>query len=124
VAAIEGSLTLSVPVQVVGLAPDLQANLSPETVDVIVAGPLNVLEQLTPDDFRVILDLSGLPAGVYQRAPEVEFSPEEVRVQTTLPEMVEVSIEPMLTPTPIPSLPANLLLTPTPLITPAGTSTP
>jgi len=124
VAAIEGSLTLSVPVQVVGLAPDLQANLSPETVDVIVAGPLNVLEQLTPEDFRVILDLSGLPPGVYQRAPEVEFAPEEVRVQTTLPEMVEVSIEPALTPTPAPSLPANLLLTPTPLITPTGTSNP
>jgi len=107
VAAIESSMTLSLPIEIVGLAPDLQAGISPETVDVIVAGPLNVLDKLSPDDFRVILDLTGLPPGVYQRSPVVDQSPEQVRVQTILPEIVEVKI--VLAPTPT--------LSPTGLIT-------
>lgn len=104
VAAIESSLTLSLPVEIVGLAPDLNAGISPETVDVIVAGPLNILDKLAPDSFRVVLDLTGLPPGVYQRSPVVDQAPEQVRVQTILPEIVEVKIE----------------LAPTPTITPTG----
>lgn len=100
VAAIEGSLTLSVPVEVIGLLPESQAVISPEMVDVIVAGPLNVLDTLTPGDFQVVLDLSGLPPGVYQRTPVVASAPAQVRVQTTLPETVEatISLAPTLTP--------------------------
>ena len=92
VAAIEGSLTLSVPVEAINLPPDLQAIISPATVDVIVSGPLNVLDQLSPSNFRVIVDLADLPPGVYQRQVVVDLQPEEVRVQTTLPESVEVTI--------------------------------
>jgi YbbR domain-containing protein len=93
VAAIEGSLTISVPLEVVGLSSDLEAMISPTSIDVIVAGPLNVLDVLTASNFLVTLDLSGLPAGVYQRAPEIEVDIEQVRVQTTLPETVEVTIQ-------------------------------
>ncbi len=103
VAAIEGSLTLSLPVEVVGLSQELVAMISPETVDVIVAGPLNILDTLTPANFRVVLDLSGLPPGVYQRSPSVDVLSDEVRVQTTLPETVEVTIELAPTPTPTPT---------------------
>jgi YbbR domain-containing protein len=99
VAAIESSLTLSLPVEIVGLSPDLQAGISPETVDVIVAGPLNILDKLSPASFRVVLDLTGLPPGIYQRSPAVVQSPDQVRVQTILPEIVEVKIEPAPTPT-------------------------
>jgi YbbR domain-containing protein len=99
VAAIEGSLTLSLPVEIIGLAPDLLVGISPETVDVIVAGPLNVLDKLSAESFRVVLDLTGLPPGVYQRSPVVDQSPDQVRVQTILPEIVEVKIEPAPTPT-------------------------
>jgi YbbR domain-containing protein len=107
VAAIESSMTVSLPIEIVGLAPDLTAGISPETVDVIIAGPLNVLDNLSPEDFRVILDLTGLPPGVYQRSPIVDQSPPQVRVQTTLPEIVEVKIE----------------LAPTPTLSPTGTIT-
>jgi YbbR domain-containing protein len=107
VAAIESSLTLSLLVEIVGLAPDLKAGISPETVDVIVAGPLNILDKLSPADFQVVLDLTGLPPGIYQRSPVVDLVPDQVRVQTTLPEIVEVKIEPLPTPT----------LSPTDLIT-------
>jgi YbbR domain-containing protein len=118
VAAIEGSLTLSVPVEIVGLTPELTAVVSPKVVDVIVAGPLNVLDTLTPKSFRVIVDLTGLPAGVYQRTAVVDFAPDQVRVQTTLPETVEVKID--LLPTLTPVITGTLTITPaqTPSVTP------
>ncbi len=122
VAAIEGSLTLTLPVEVIGLSPELDAIISPATVDVIVAGPLNVLDALTPADFRVVLDLSGLPAGVYQRSPVVDLYPDQVRIQTTLPETLEVTIvlAPTATPTPTTSITPSITvtLTPTPIKTP------
>ena len=74
----------------------------------IVAGPLNILDKLSAASFRVVLDLTGLPPGIYQRSPVVDQVPDQVRVQTTLPEIVEVKIE--LAPTPT--------LSPTGLITP------
>jgi YbbR domain-containing protein len=124
VAAIESSLTLSLPVEIIGLTPDLEAEISPETVDVIVAGPLNILDKLSPDSFRVVLDLTGLPPGIYQRSPVVEQAPDQIRVQTTLPEIVEVKIELAPTPTLSPTGPITTTiqsLTPT---LPSPTSNP
>jgi len=120
VSAIEGSLTLSVPINVVGLTPDLLATVSPSTVEVIVAGPLYILDKLTPSSFRVVLDLSGLPPGIYQRSPFVDLLPDQVRVQTTLPETVEVTIT--LAPTPVPS--ATTSSTPSTSSTPGPEITP
>jgi YbbR domain-containing protein len=92
IAALEGSLTLAVPVEVVGLGPDLQALISPQTIDVIVSGPLNILDRLTPASLRITLDLSGLTPGVYQRQLNIDQSPTDVIVETILPEMVQVTI--------------------------------
>jgi YbbR domain-containing protein len=124
VAALEGSLTLAVPVEPINLSPELQAIISPATVDVIVSGPLNYLEQLTQANFRVIVDLTDLPPGVYQRPVVVDLQPEEVRVQTTLPESVEVTIE--LAPTSTPNDSSSVMDLPgdTPLLTPTPTARP
>ena len=124
VAAIEGSLTLTVPVEAVGLSPELQSTISPASVDVIISGPLNLLEQLSPDTFRVIVDLTDLPPGVYQRQVVVDLQPDEVRVQTTLPESVEVIIEPAAEPAPTDTTGATNSPTITPLLTPSPTSRP
>lgn len=114
VAAIEGSLTLTVPVEVIGLSPEFQTIISPTSVDIIVAGPLIILDTLSAEDFLVILDLTGLPIGVYQRTPEVDILPAEIRLQTILPETVEVTIEAAPTPTLLltPSIPADASATP------------
>jgi YbbR domain-containing protein len=114
VAAIESSLTLSIPLEVVGLAPEYTATISPETVDVIVAGPLNILDGLAFSNFRVVLDLTGLPPGIYQRPPVVDLIPDLVRVQTTLPETVEVVIELLPTPSPAKQKTSTPSATPTP----------
>ncbi len=103
IAAIEGSLNLSLPVEVIGLDPTLQATLSPETVDVIVSGPLPVLDTLTPADLRVTVDVSGLGEGVHQLEPQVEVLKEHVSVEIILPATVEVTIGPQPTPTATPT---------------------
>jgi YbbR domain-containing protein len=100
VAAIEGSLTISVPVETMGLPPDLSAAISPATVDVIVSGPLPVLDTLTPASFRAVVDLTGLEVGIYQINPKMDLVPDQVSVQSFLPETVEVTITTAPTPTP------------------------
>jgi YbbR domain-containing protein len=122
VAAIEGSLTLALPIQVVGLSPELEVIISPNLIDVIVAGPLNLLDTLSAEDISVIIDLEDLPAGVYQRSPIVEVFIDRVRVQTTLPETVEVVIEQAPTPTPTPT--ESVTPTEENTITPTPTGTP
>jgi YbbR domain-containing protein len=113
VAAIEGSVTLSgLPVQVTGLAEDLSARLSPEAVDVIISGPVPLLDRLAEGDMRVVVDLSGVGEGTYQFAPKVVLPIPELRVESILPSSIEVVVEPKrsgtLTPVPQPTL------TPTP----------
>jgi YbbR domain-containing protein len=110
IAAMEGSETFSVPIEIRGLSPELSATFSPELVEVIVAGPLNILETLTADDIKVVLDLEGQPPGEYQRAPKVEIISDLVRASTTIPETVEVIIEAA----PTPELTATVTITPSP----------
>jgi YbbR domain-containing protein len=93
VAAIEGSLTIEdIQVEVIGLAEGLRATVSPETVAVILSGPLPLLEQLTASDVRVIVDVSGEEVGVFQIVPEIEFDNDELQVDSVLPGSIEVTI--------------------------------
>jgi YbbR domain-containing protein len=113
IASIESSETFSVPVLITGLSPDFDAYIAPELVDVIVAGPINILESLETADVRVLLDLEGLPAGsLYQLTPEVDIIPDQLRAQTTLPETIEVEI--LLAPTPTPNGTQVITATPSP----------
>lgn len=93
VAAIEGSLTLAdMRVEVIGLGPGLIARTSPERVDVILAGPLPLLDSLTARDVRVVVDMSGETVGTYQRVPKVELTISELRVESILPGSVEIIV--------------------------------
>lgn len=103
IAAIEGSVTFSVPVEVAGLGPGLVATLSPEEVDVLLSGPLPVLDNLALSALRVVVDLSGLGPGVHQVAPQVEVLAEGVRVEAVNPGAVEVTITAGATPSPAPT---------------------
>ncbi len=123
VAAIESSMTLTIPVEVVGLTTEYTVTISPATVDVIVAGPLNVLDKLKNSEIRIVLDLTDLPIGIYQRSPFADLVPDLVRVQTILPETVEVIIELVPTPTPGKIKPPVPSPTPTPNPIPSITPT-
>jgi YbbR domain-containing protein len=112
IAAIETSLAISFPVEVIGLTPGLSATVAPTTVDVILSGPVPILDDLEPGDVRVVLDLTGYDIGVYQLIPVVEILSEQVQRISMLPATVEVTII---------KLP---ILTITPTVTPAPGVTP
>jgi YbbR domain-containing protein len=104
VAPIEGSLTISLPIEAMGLSPTFSATFSPPSVDVLVFGPLPVLDTLTQDSFRAIVDLTGLEPGIYQVPVVIDLVPDQVRIESILPETVEatISLVPTATPTPSP----------------------
>jgi len=83
---------LGVPVTAINLAGGLQAKLSPQTVDVYISGPMNLLENIGTASLHVTLDLSGLTEGTYQLSPQVELDRPELRLDSTLPGLIEVVI--------------------------------
>ena len=103
IAAREGTLPITLPIEIVGLPPEMLAVASPETVDVVLAGPLPILNNLRPAEIRVVVNLSGLEPGVHQVAPLVDLLPNQVKVVSILPELVEITILPASTPTPTPT---------------------
>lgn len=101
ISPIQSSLTLlNQPINVNGLSEGLSAQVFPQTVDVIISGPLPVLENLTSKDITVSVDAGGLEVGSYQLAPEVKVSVENVLVESILPGTVEVVVAIPDTPTP------------------------
>ncbi len=98
---IEGSLSLNdVVITVVGLAPGLEAVISPERLDVILTGPLPLLDKLTAGDVRFFVDLTGLSIGAHQVVPQAEIFITDIEVQSLNPATVEVIIRAAQTPTP------------------------
>jgi YbbR domain-containing protein len=124
VGAIESSLSLPLPVEILGLPPELEATITPQMLDVIVSGPIPVLEVLTPASFRLVIDLTNMVPGVYQISPIFDLVPKQVRIDSILPETVEVIL--ILAPTPTPVLETSIDLTPTgtPSLTPTAAPTP
>jgi YbbR domain-containing protein len=110
IAAIESSLAISLPVDIIGLSPGLEASVSPTTVDVILSGPVPILNTLGPTDVRVVVDLTGYDVGTYQFIPNVNILPDRVTKVSMLPSTVEVTI--------------TIAPTPTQTVTPSGTITP
>jgi YbbR domain-containing protein len=100
IAAIESSLALTRELEVQGLGTGLYAVPSPDTVSVIVSGPLPVLESLTLNDVRVVLDLRDMDVGAHQVTPEVILLPSGLTAQAILPATIEVSITRTPPPTP------------------------
>lgn len=100
IAAIETSLTITLPVEVIGLAPGFEANVAPAMVDLILTGPVPVLNNLQASDIRVVVNLEDIEAGSYQLTPLVDFLPPEVREVSILPASVEVDVIALPTPTP------------------------
>ena len=103
VTPIQSSLTLSNKnVEIEGLPAGWFAQVAPESVDVILSGPLPLLETLSPQEARVYIKVTGFAEGVYQLTPNVEILISDITVESILPEAVEVVISktPLRTPTP------------------------
>jgi len=101
ISPIQTSLTLlNQPIDVIGLEEGLAAQLFPQTVDVILSGPLPVLDTLTSQGVTVSVDVTGLKEGSYQLVPDVKALVGNVQVESILPGTVEVVISIPNTPTP------------------------
>ena len=101
IAPVEGSVTVSRTIELQGLA-GITATVAPGVVDVILSGPLPVLEELDEDDVRVFVDLSALNPGSHSVEPYVVVavpSGEDISV-SVLPASVQVEIIALITPTP------------------------
>jgi len=116
IAALEGSLPITLPLDVIGLPPELYAKVSPASVDLLITGPLPIINNINPAGIRVTVNLAGLEPGIYQLAPVVDLLPREVSVGSILPENVEVTIS--TTPPPTATIGPGGQATPTPTNTP------
>jgi YbbR domain-containing protein len=101
VTAIESSLTLQSELTIQGLPSGLKATPSPRVVDVILSGPLPKLEMLKPEDVQVTLNLFDLEQGTHKVVPAA-IAPEGIKVESILPDTIEVEISTVPTPTPTP----------------------
>ena len=93
VTALETSLVITRDVEIIGLLPGLEAEVSPLQVTVRVSGPVPILENLTLRDIRVVVDLTDLEVGTYTLSPTVEILPDDVVFEDLSPTTVEVIIQ-------------------------------
>lgn len=95
IAAQLGSRALSVPITVANLPENLEAELDTEEVEIILSGPLPVLDAMNVrEDIRVILDLENIRIGTHQLEPTIEVLGQEgVTVESVFPVTVEVRVQ-------------------------------
>jgi len=97
ISPIQTSITLmNQTINILGLSEGLAAQASPQTVDVIISGPLPILDALT---INVSVDVTGLLPGTYQLTPKVDTLVDNVLVESILPSTIEVVISIPATPT-------------------------
>jgi YbbR domain-containing protein len=96
--SIESSVTVQRPATIQGLLPGFTATLSPESIDVILSGPVARLEALHPEDVQVLVNLFSLSLGTHQVTPDV-IVPNGITVASILPATIQVTISEFITPT-------------------------
>lgn len=90
---VETSLTISrVPVVITGLASNLNVEISPDIVDILISGPLPVLDVLKSQEIKITIDLTGKGPGTYQITPPVLIDDPDVRIESVIPGTIEVKI--------------------------------
>ena len=106
ISPIQSSLTLSnKTIEIEGLLEGWFVQVAPDNVDVILSGPLPLLDTLSPQEVRVVIDVTDLEEGTHQLTPKVEILVSDIIVESILPGTVEVVISssPLQTPVPTPT---------------------
>lgn len=81
----------SIPLSIVNRGQGYLVSYSPGTVDIVAAGPRQLLERAMPSDIRATLDLKGLPAGTHQLQAAIEL-PDRLELIAATPRSFEVTI--------------------------------
>lgn len=92
VTALETNLVVTRDIEMIGLLPGLDAQVSPEEITLNISGPVPVLDNLTLRDIRVVVDLTGLEIGTHTITPKIEILPTDVTWDDISPATVEVII--------------------------------
>ena len=117
-----GGQTVHRKVTIQGLARGLVATVSPDSVDVILSGPVPTLQALLPEDVQVAVDSTGQTPGIYIVKPRVVLVPDPLKVQSIVPDTVQITVL-AIPPTVTPTVPATPTLPVTVTVTVTGTVT-
>lgn len=91
--ALQGSRSLEIPIQAIGLGNRLKAEFSPVSATVILSGPIPILDQLQiTEDIIVTVDLTNLRPGTHQIEPKVELRRSDIAEESILPGVISVTI--------------------------------
>lgn len=108
---IQSSRAMTVSVEIQGVRPGWTATPSPNVVDVILEGPDTKLDEMTPDDVRVVLEVFGYELGAQRVEPTV-ITPEGISAVSVIPETIEVVLALTPTATPTATITATLTVQP------------
>jgi YbbR domain-containing protein len=114
IAAIESSMTIQLPLEIIGLSPELSVEGAPKFVDVILSGSLPALDALQKSDIRVVLDLTDKEAGTHKIGPQVQILSKDIHEQSVTPDSVEVTL--------LVQSPNTKIGSPTPVAAPPGST--
>ena len=94
IAPIESTLSLvDVIVEPVGLTTGRTAIIEPEKVNVVISGPLIVLQAIKASDLRVLLDLTGMGIGSYTLAPPMLLNIPGLTISSITPTTFVIEIK-------------------------------
>ena len=84
-----------IEVEVIGLEDGLTAQIVPDQVSALVTGPQAVLEDLSSEDIRVVLDLAGREPGTYELTPSASIDQGQIDASgiALLPSLIAVTVE-------------------------------
>jgi len=85
-----------ISVDIIGVANDLSATLTPDVISVVLNGPISLLDTITVNDIQVVVDLNGLGVGNHEVTPSVVVNQGELLEGeiTLLPPTVTVILIP------------------------------
>jgi YbbR domain-containing protein len=97
---IETTLSITRPVEIQGVALGLYSYVSPEEVNLILSGPAITLDELQPEQVRVVIDALDLGQGTYQLEPKVTVLPDGITWEPPNPAIIELILTYSPRPTP------------------------
>ncbi len=86
----------NIPVTVLGAPENMTVRVNPETISIVLSGPVSLLEEISADDVQAIVTLATAEPGTVELTPQVSIQQGRISTAsvsiTLLPEQVSVTI--------------------------------
>jgi len=83
---VESKMTVQLIPEIQGLGAGLTTTLVPGTVQLLLVGPFEAVEQLDPAGIQLSLDLTDLPPGEYTITPDISLPDDRLRIEGIFPQ--------------------------------------